>query len=45
MNKMPDRSRIRYFPYFINTLPSQKRVQIINILIEVNSLRTICLND
>jgi IS1 family transposase len=40
MNKMLDRSRINVYLYSMNKLPIEKRVQIINLLVEGNSLRS-----
>jgi IS1 family transposase len=40
MNKMLDRLRNVYYLYFMNKLPLQKRTQIIQLLVEGNSLRS-----
>ena len=37
---MLDRSRINTYLYFMNKLPIEKRIQIINMLVEGNSLRS-----
>jgi len=39
MNIMLDRLSIMYYICFMNNLPLQKRVQIINLLVEGNSMR------
>src|SRR5450432_1562978 len=39
MNKILDRSRINSYIYNMNTLPTEKRVQIINLLVEGTSMR------
>lgn len=36
---MLDRSRIKYYLYSMNKLPIEKRVQIINLLVEGSSMR------
>src|SRR5262245_15610734 len=40
MNKMLDRTSKKYYLYSMNKLPLEKRVQIVNLLVEGNSLRS-----